>query len=150
MWGATIKPSVENDMMLLTVLEDTMQQYDGDGVRVGYTFTEDYNDPTPGEDSGLSNIYIGPVSLILAGRVATIFQCAPPVQLIRGAYQTLLKATWESTTPKGQYTDRTPIGSGNNRFGLVPWKFFPKEKQITVEVDTQLDDLTIEEDNFTQ
>jgi len=142
MWGSSRKPSEENEMIVLEILEDTMQEFDGNGIRIGYRFAEE--DPYMAEDSGVSDIYIRPMAIIIAVRCAEIFQCVPPLRQFKSAYNTLLKATWADNTPKYEYGNRTPIGSGNNRFGLIPRHYYPGRHQITVENDTQLDELTTE------
>lgn len=124
-------------------LEMMMAELDGNGVRLGYAFSDD--PAQPDDKHNLPDWSIGPVMLNLCILMLPDYvreASGTIVARARYGFQTLLKATANQTTPKWKYPNGFPMGSGNILYRRVGMRYFHFPTTISVENDGSLDGIT--------
>lgn len=140
---------IEPDSMRdgLEDLDMMMAELDGNGVRLGYAFSDE--PISPDDAHNLPDWAINPVMLNLAVLMMPDYVREAGNTIVsraRFGYQTLIKAMVNQTTPKWRYPQGWPMGTGNILYRRVGIRYFHFPTDVTVENDGDLDGITTAKD----
>ena len=113
-----VQPEPEMVDDALTDLELMLSEWENEGIRLGFIFSDEFEGPDTGDDHGLLPGDINSVAFCLAQRILTdTLRPVPPslASQARSAYEAMLYRQIE--IPPLQRRNDMPRGSGNKEFG---------------------------------
>lgn len=115
-------------------LESMMAEWydNGDGINVGYIFTNPDEPPAEGDDHGMPDYVISAVYHNLAVRIAPDYAMVALPKVVATARYGKERLLGKSVLSKGKrapYPSRMPIGSGNKLATINNWHFYPGEEE---------------------
>lgn len=147
--GLTVDATPEDTTLALTVLERLILSYENQGLFLSYNKSEDYPNPDPAEESGLSDKSIQAAALLLFKNIAPAFGKVFPEDL-KDELNVAWMGLFDTIPPIRIQNPRQPAGQGAypycNGNEQLYYSYMPREERLSVNGDGQLEDLTLDGD----
>lgn len=116
--GLTNRATPEDTQIALRKLDSMMLAWTNKGLNLSWNKSDDFTDPDPQEDSGISDADYEAIYVNLAVKLAPAFG-KPPTQLDSFARE-LYAGLFSTELPTQQNNEYMPLGSGNRRGAYTP------------------------------
>ena len=130
--GLTNEAAPRDTQLALRSLDSIMLAWTNKGLNLSWNKSDDFTDPDPQEDSGISDADYEAIYVNLAVKLAPAFG-KPPTQLDSFARE-LYAGLFSTELPTQQNNTYMPLGSGN-RHGVCAPVFHQANEPIDVEND---------------
>lgn len=146
--GLTVDPTPEDMEMGLAVLERMVLSLENKGIFLSYNRSDNYPNPDPSEESGISDKNSQAIILLLFKNLCSAFGKVFP-QDLKGEAYTAYQGLFNNEPPVKAQNPYQPAGQGSNRYvgQYAPGRnYMPTEEQLTIRKNGQLEDFEVEND----